>query len=111
MKQTEGILASKPIVVNGKTKILVITKSGAEIWVNQNQFDSSADTITYNARKAGDKVVARTDSPTGEYKAGEEITLKKDNNEFIGCGKIGKTSTLDVMDYLISKGITPSFNM
>lgn len=96
---TEQIVSSKTIKKDGRELVLVITASNQQVWVNKAQFDDRAETVTYNAHKAGSEWV--------NAKTGEKGKRKSDLNEFVGCGK---TSKFAVLDYLQSKGINPTFS-
>lgn len=87
---------------NGE-KYVVTTVEGNTIWVPKSKFDTNAEQITFKPMKAGDKYI-KSDKTEG--------ILQKDRNEFLGCGKqiIKKFNTLEVMDYLISKGVEPKFS-
>ena len=97
---TEQIISVKPVNAAGRKLALVLTASGQEIWVNESQIDDKAETISYNSHKAGSKWV--------NTKLGTEGVRKGDTNEFVGCGK---TNKLAILDYLIAKGITPTFTL
>ena len=102
--KTELIASWKLVVVNNKDMYVVTTVSGATVWIPKAQFDTNAEQITYKLLKAGDKYI-KSDKTEG--------VLQQDRNEFIGCGKqiVKKYSTLEVLDHLASKGITPTFAM
>lgn len=102
MQTTSTIASYKHVSTNGRDLVIVTTKSGAVIWVAKSQFNEQAQTITFESRKAGDKYT--------NTKTGEEGVLKADRNDFIGCGRDTSTK-FEVLDYLISKGITPTFAM
>lgn len=102
---TEIIAAVKQLPAGGKLKtdmILVTTNTGNKVWCPKSQFDESAETITFDQKKKGD---------TYTTKDGAQGVLSSDRNEFIGHNKqvVRKYTTLEVMDHLISKGITPTF--
>lgn len=78
--------------------VLITTVTGKQIWVNENQFDAKAETVTYNAHEAGSSYVDKT--------SGETKQRVKAANEFVGTGK---TTKFAVLDYLIAKGVTPTF--
>ena len=101
---TELIASAKPVVATGRELVIITTASGATIWVPKAQYDASAEQVNYVAKKKGDKYTK---------KDGTEGVLTSDRNEYLGCGKqiVKKHDTLSVMDYLISKGITPTFSM
>jgi hypothetical protein len=103
--KTELISSFKPV----GDSIIVVTATGETIWVPKSQFNESAEQISYREMKAGDEVVLTKDSASG--KKGDTIKLKSDRNEFLGCGKqiVQKFSSRDMLDHLISKGITPTF--
>ena len=102
--KTELIASWKLVSAKGREMYIVTTNSGQTVWVPKHQFDTNAEQITYEIKKAGDAYV---------NSAGEKTNLKADRNEFLGCGKqiVKKFSTLEIMDHLVSKGITPSFSM
>lgn len=84
--KTELILASKAVNVIGKgERIILTTESGAQVWVKADQYNSNHETVTYDAHKAGDKIIATADG--ANHKKGDEITLKQDQNQFLGSGK------------------------
>lgn len=95
---TELIATSKPVVSKGQQLVIVTTASGAEVWVNKDQFNPNADQISYNARKKGDKYIDKDK---------QEHTLLKDRNDFVGTGKISKFAMLD---YMAKVGISPSLS-
>jgi hypothetical protein len=99
MKTTENVQSAKPTVATGRKMMIITTQSGQTVWINENQYDPTAETVTYETKKAGDKYVK---------KDGTEGLLKSDRNDFIGSGRINKFA---VLDYLVAKGITPSFNL
>lgn len=100
--KTELIASWKLVETNGRDMYVVTTVSGATIWIPKSQFDTNAEQITYKLLKAGDEYVK---------KDGTKGNLQADRNEFVGCGKqiIKKYSTLEVLDHLANKGITPTF--
>ena len=102
--KTEIIAGYKPVPTKKGNRVIVITQSGQQIWVLPEQHQADAETISYNPRKAGEKY---TD------KNGAEQALQADRNDLVAFGKqiVKKHSTLEVMDYLMSKGVTPAFNM
>lgn len=84
--KTELILASKAVNVVGKgERVILTTESGAQVWVKADQYNTNHDTVTYNALKANDKVIAHSDG--ANHKKGDTIVLKQDQNEFLGSGK------------------------
>ena len=101
---TELIASTNNVNVKGKDMVIVVTKSNQTVWVPKAQFDSSAESITYNSLSAG-----------AEYtkKDGTKGVLVADRNEFVGTSKqiVEKSSAKDLLDHLISKGITPTFNL
>lgn len=114
MTTTEFILASRTVNTQKGEKTIVTTTTGAEIWLPKSQFDTTAEQITYDALKKGDKVIAVKDAPKDSlktYKKGDTIELGNDNNVFKGFSKqiVKKHDTLSIMDYLLSKGVTPTF--
>lgn len=97
---TEIISSTKQVVTTGRKLVLIVTKSGAQVWANADQYDEKADTVSYNQYKAG--------SEWKNSKTGATGVRKSDANEVVG---FGKTSKFDVLDYLVAKGVTPSFNL
>jgi hypothetical protein len=95
---TELIASSKPVVSRGQQLVIVTTASGAIVWVAKDQFNPSADQISYNSRKAGESYTKST---------GETAVLAADRNEFVGTGKISKFAMLD---YMAKLGISPSLS-
>lgn len=97
------LMASWKLVapVGGKEQYVVTTVSGAVIWVPKAQFDSNAETISYEVMKAGDKYTKRDLT---------EGTLTKDRNNFIGCAKqiVKKYSSKELYEELAKSGITPA---
>lgn len=102
--KTELIASWKLIIKNGAELYIITTVNGSTIWCTKAQFDSSAETITFKPMKKGD-VYTKRDGTQGE--------LQADRNEFQGCGKqiIKKYSSLEILDHLSAKGITPSFQL
>ena len=100
--KTEIIAGWKLVVTAKGEKLVVTTVSGATVWATKAQFDTNAEQITYTPMKAGDKY---TD------KAGVAQALKADRLEFVGCGRqiIKKFTSLEILDHMASKGITPQF--
>ncbi len=84
--------------------IIVTTNSGAQVWVAKDQLAPSAETISYNALKAGD-----------EYTDKDGVVQKRKSagNEFVGCGKqvVKKYDSKSILDHLIAQGITPTFSL
>lgn len=97
---TENIASTKPVVSKGRELILVVTSSGQQVWVNKGQFDATSETVSYLSHKAGSTYMNKA--------TGVEGQRKSDMNEFVGCGKASKFA---VIDYLVSKGITPTFSL
>jgi hypothetical protein len=100
--KTKQILGTKNVNFNGADYVVVTTVDNDIIWVKKDQFDTSAETITYTARKAGDKY---TD------KSGAEQTLKTDRNDFNCLGKLGVAKTVELFEKLQKLGITPAINV
>ena len=102
--KTEIIASWTTTVYNALVYYIVTTITNQTIWVPKDKFDTNAETITYESLIAG-----------SEYtnKAGDVLKRTKAGNNFIGCGKqiVKKFDTMQIMDHLINKGITPSFNM
>lgn len=119
MLLTELIASWKLVNSRGREMYIVTTITGKTVWVSKNNFDTNAEQITFKSLKKGDSVVANRDSSTNGtdgkplYLKGASIVLKEDQNEFVGCGKqiIKKYSSLEVIDHLVSKGVTPTFSM
>lgn len=103
MNMTEPIAASKGVNFDGKELYIVTTSLGNIVWVPKSQFDPSAETVTFEPKKAGDKYM---------NKAGEEKVLTKDANQFVGCGKMNKVdNTIRLFTELHKMGITPAISM
>lgn len=102
MNKTELIASQKLVNTKNGEKIIVTTMSGATVWATKSQMDANAEQITYSVMKAGDKYIA---------KDGTEGVLKMDRNEYVGSGKqvVRKYSTIEILDHLASKGVTPTF--
>ena len=100
--KTELIASWKLVNANNREMYIVTTISGSVVWVPKAQFDTNAEQITYTMLKAGSDY---TNS------AGDKAQLKADRNEFNGCGKqvVKKYSTLEILDHLANKGVTPTF--
>ncbi len=100
--KTELIASWNLAEVSGREMYIITTVNGNTIWVNKSKFDTNAETITFKPMVAGDTYTAK-DGTIGK--------LTKDRNEFIGAGKqiVKKYSSVELMDHLVSKGITPSF--
>lgn len=102
--KTEQIAGSKLVTTPKGEQVLVTTASNNTIWVKKEQFDATADTITYNARLAGE---AYTNTKTGVTG-----TVTKPFNEFVGCGRHSKAdNAIRVFQELQKLGITPAINM
>lgn len=104
MLKTELIASWSTATVSGREMYIVNTVSGAEVWVNKSKFDTNAEQVSYHIMKAGDKYT-KSD--------GTEGTLQKDRNEFKGAGKqvVKKYNSLEILDSLTAKGITPTFSL
>ena len=100
----EIIQSTRPVNANGIDYIVVTTVTGAIVWVRKASFDASAETISYTPMKAGDEYTK---------KDGTVATLAKDRNNFEGTGRqiVQKSSSLEILDYLLGKGVTPAFNL
>ena len=100
MQKTELITAMKPVMVKGIEKMIVTTESGAQIWINKSQADTTAETITYVVEPAGTKYTVN----------GVEKTSQSDYFQFVGFYRqiIKKMSTADLYKELAKSGITPS---
>lgn len=94
---TETIASTKNVNSGGRELVIVTTKSGQVVWVNKAQFDDKAETISFNQHKEGS---------TWKGRDGKEGVRKTAFNEFVGTGK---SSKFDVLDYIMSKGVTPTF--
>lgn len=92
MNQTDRIVGFKLVNTERGEQFVVTTHTGAVVFVPKALFDSSATTITYKAGKAGDEYVT---------KEGEVKKRTKDGNNFVCQGKL---SSIDLADYLISRG-------
>ena len=102
--KTEIIASWKLVTKEGRELYIINTISGATVWVSKNQFDTNAEQISYKTMKAGEKYIKKDKT---------EGVLIADRNEFLGCGKqvVKKYDTLEIMDHLAAKGVTPSFNL
>ena len=100
--KTELIASWNLVNYEGREMYIITTTEGNTVWVTKSKFDTNAETITFKVMKAGDEFTA---------KDGTKGKLSKDRNEFIGAGKqiVKKYSSVELMDHLVSKGITPSF--
>lgn len=116
--KTELIAFHKLVSTAKGDKYIVTTVTGVEIWVNKSQFNENAEQISYLSHKAGDSVIANSDSrrmkedgKTPLYLKGDTIKLEKAQNDFKGCGiqRVKKFDTTQIMDFLIGKGVTPTF--
>ncbi len=99
------LIASWKLVNNGVKDMYIINTIGGDVvWVTKSQFDTNAEQITYKVMKAGDKYI-KSDKSEG--------VLTADRNEFLGCGKqiVKKYDSIELLDHMISKGITPTFAM
>ena len=106
------IIASWKLVNKDSNKLYIITTvSGASIWVTEAQFDSNAETVTFNPMKIGDKYLSKKDKD-GKGNPVEKV-LKADRNEYVGCGRqiVKKYSATELLDHMASKGIVPAFNL
>lgn len=92
---TETITAALPVVTGSGPQMLVHTASGQVVFVPKDKYDSTAETITYETRKAGDKYVG---------KDGKEAVCLKDGTNFRGLGKLSKMAMLEA---LYAKGLNP----
>lgn len=96
---SEIIASKKSVLAKGKDMVIVTTVSGAQIWVPKAQ-DDSAETVSYQPRKAGEKYVT---------KAGVEGVLLQDRNDFKGFGKSTKSdNAIKVYTALAALGIVPA---
>lgn len=102
--KTEIVASWKLVTKDSRELYVVTTVSGAIVWINKANFDTNAETITYKVMKAGDEYT-KSDKTVG--------VLKADRNEFVGCGKqiVKKYNSVELLDHLIAKGITPTFAM
>lgn len=100
--KTELIASWKLVNANGKEQYIVTTTSGQTIWIPKAQFDTNAEQITYKTMKVGDEYT-KQDGTKGK--------LKQDRNEFLGAGKqvIKKYDAKELLEFMNSKGITPTF--
>ena len=100
--KTEIIASWKLVTKDSRELYVVTTVSGAVVWVNKHNFDTNAETISYKAMKAGDEYT-KSDKSVG--------TLKSDRNEFVGCGRqiVKKFNSVELLDHMIAKGVTPTF--
>lgn len=99
---TEIIASWKKVTpTGGFTQYVVTTTSGATVWVPEKQFDSNAETISFEVMKAGDKYIKKDLS---------EGVLKNDRNNFTGCGKqiVKKYSNVELFTELNKLGIQPN---
>ena len=99
------LIASWKQVNNGVRDMYIInTIDGEVIWVNKSSFDTNAEQVTFRVMKAGDEYTT---------KDGVVEKLKADRNEFLGCGKqvVKKFNSMEILDHLVAKGITPTFAM
>lgn len=101
---TQLIASWKLVISKGRDLYIVTTTQGQTVWVPKNQFDSSAESITFKVLPIGT-----------DYKSSDG-TMKKtlaERNEFIGCGKqiVKKYSAVELLDHMQAKGITPTFSM
>lgn len=102
--KTEIIASWKLVLAKGREMYIITTTLGNTIWCTKNQFDSNAETITYQPLVKGTEY---TNSK------GEKAQLQADRNEYIGSGKqiVKKYDAKEILDHLASKGITPTFSM
>lgn len=102
--KTEIIASWSITEYKSKSYYVITTISNQTIWVPKDKFDTNAETITYEALEVGAPYT---------NKAGEELKRTKAGNNFIGCGKqiVKKFSSIELMDHLVNKGITPQFNL
>lgn len=100
--KTKLIASWKLVNANKREMYIVTTVDGDTIWVPKSQFDTNAEQITFTMLKAGSDY---TNS------AGEPAKLKADRNEFNGCGRqiVKKFNSLEILDHLANKGVTPTF--
>lgn len=95
---TELIASTKPVNVKGVDYVIVRTASGAEVWVQKNQFDTNADQIVYEAHKAGEKYTKRDNT---------EGVFATDRKEFVGMKKLNK---FELLEFMAKHGISPSLS-
>lgn len=102
--KTEIIASWKLVTKESKELYVVNTVLGNIVWIPKSQFDTNAETITFKPMKAGD-TYTKSDKTEG--------ILVVDRNEFQGCGKqiVKKFNSIELLDHLASKGITPTFAM
>lgn len=121
---TEIIAGTDTTMFKGIEWIIVTTQSGKNIWVNKSKYDPSAETITYEDLKIGDTIVPKKDSTTmipnpdpttavamptiPKYRKGVPYKLTAPQLKFTCFGKqiIKKSSALDLIDYMLQKGMT-----
>lgn len=121
---TEIIAGTDPVHYKGVDWIIVTTKSGKTIWVDKRKYESSAETITYDELKAGDTITPKKDSTTlvpnpdpvaavatplvPKYRKGVPYVITAPQLRFKCFGKqiVEKTSALQMLDYMLSKGMT-----
>lgn len=102
--KTEIIASWTTTVYKAVIYYIVTTVSNQTIWVPKDKFDTNAETITYESLEVGAPYT---------NKAGEVLKRTKAGNNFIGCGRqiVKKFSSVELMDHLVNKGITPQFNL
>mgnify|MGYP003644932845 CR=1 FL=1 len=103
--KTELIACFKHLLVKGVEKVLITTVSGAQIWVNKDQFDSTAEVVSYTVQPVGTKY---TDKATGTEKETTSVS-----NQLNGFNKqvAKKFNAVELFAELQKIGITPAINV
>lgn len=92
MNKTDRIVGFKLVNTERGEQFVVTTHTGAIVFVPKALFDSSASTITYKVGKAGEEYTT---------KEGEVKKRLKDGVNFVCMGRL---TSIDLADYLISRG-------
>lgn len=93
---TETIAAAIAVNTASGPQMLLHTVTGVTVFVPKDKYDATAETVTYEVRKKGDKYVG---------KDGKEGVILKDGTNFRGLGKLSK---LAMIQALYAQGLNPT---
>lgn len=102
--KTKLIASWKLVSKNHNELYIITTVDGDTIWVPKSQFDTNAETITFELQPKGSKYIDKN---------GVEGITTVDRNEFKGCGKqiVKKYSNVELFQELHKIGITPMVSL
>lgn len=101
----EKIISKKEGVVsksNNSKGTLVTTATNKAVFVPEASYVREDTHVNYEPRKQGE-TYQNSDGSTGTY--------KRDFNQFQGSSKDTSEEKLRILDYLVAKGITPTFQL